>query len=82
VSRNEWLQVLLGTDGSDSGTTTTVRDGKGLVQVQMTDISSDYSRGGESELSVKVSSIEVDLSTIGVNDVTNFFDASFEDTMS
>lgn len=70
------------TNGSNTRTTTTVRDGECLMKVKMTNVSSDKSRRGEAKLSVHVSTVHVYLTTIVMNSVTDRFNTFFKHTMS
>jgi len=53
---------------------------KRLVQVQVADITTTSSRISQSNLSIQVGAIQIDLSTIVVNYLTSILDAFFKDT--
>ncbi len=75
------LKMLLGTDGSDTWATASMRDGEGLVKVEMTHVSSDYAGRCESQHSVKVGSVEINLTTIVMDNIADLLDTSFEHSM-
>jgi len=78
MAGQERRKMILSTNGANSGTTTTVGNSKGLMQVEMTNINSDFSRTGETHTCIQVSSIHIHLATMLVNKVTNFFYCRFE----
>ena len=51
-------------------TTTTVRNGKGLMQVEVTDICTDMRRRGQTYLGIHVGAVHINESAILVNDLT------------
>ena len=74
VSRQEFNQVRSHADRAYTGTTTTVRHGKRLVQIQMANISSDRSGICQTTLSIHISTIHIEQSSILVNDICQLFD--------
>lgn len=81
MSGDEWLEVNFSTDRTNTGTTTTVRDSEGLVQVEMTNVSADVTWRGKTELSVKVGTIHVDLTALFVDNFTDLLDSSLKHAM-
>ena len=69
------------TDGTYTGTTAAVRNGKCFMQIKVTYISSDRTGIGQSNLSIHISAIQVNKSTVCVNCGTHIFDGCFENTM-
>ena len=61
MSWNEWLEVLFCTNGSDTGTTTSMRNGKGLMEIQVSNVGPDQAWRCESHLGVQVGTVEVNL---------------------
>lgn len=73
-------QVRLDTDGAHTGSTTSVGDTEGLVQVQVADISTNVAGRGQTDLGVHVGSVHVDLASVGVNDLAGIRDSVLKDT--
>ena len=69
------------TDGSDPRASSTVRDAKGLVKIQVTNVCTDPARRGEPDLSVHVGTIHVNLSAVRMSQRTNFCNGLFEHAM-
>ena len=63
---------------SHAGSSPAMRDGKRLVQVEMTDIGADLSRAREPNLRVHVGAVHVHLPAVLVHDVADFLDAILE----
>ena len=82
VSGKEGDEVLTNADGSHAGSTAAVRDGEGLVKVQMGDVGPVFSRATESNLRVHVGSIEVDLTPGLVDEGADVGDGFLEDSVS
>lgn len=82
MSRDKWSQMVFVTNGSDTRTTTTVRDGECLMKVKMANISSDKPRRGETKLSIHVCTVHVYLTTIVMNSVADRFNTLFKHSMS
>jgi len=57
--------------------TTTVRNGEGLMQIQVTNIGTDGSQRGQDQVSIHVGTIYIDLSTMKMNDGSDIIDACF-----
>ena len=78
MAGQERRKMILSTNGANSGTTTTVGNGKGLVQVEMTNISSDFAGTGETHLCIQVGSVHIHLATMFVNKFADFFYCRFK----
>jgi len=81
VSREEGLEVLLSSNGAHSRATASVRNGKGLVQVQVAHISPNEAGRGEAHLGVEVGAVHVDLAPVGVDDFAHLDDVVLEDSV-
>ena len=57
--------------------TATMRNSKGFVQVEVTDVGTDVSRVGKANLGVHVGAIHVDLTAVGMNNTGDLDDAFF-----
>ena len=79
MSRQEGHQMLGYAYGAYTGSASAVGRGKGLVEVQVTDIGADGTRVGESHLCVHVGTVHVDLCSAGVYDAADFLDFGLED---
>ena len=73
--------MLSDTDRADARTATTVRDSKGLVQVQVADVSSHIAWVGPADLSIEIGAVHVDLSADLVDAVNDLTDVALEDTV-
>ena len=62
-------QVLCDTNRSNSWATSAVRNGKGLVEIQVSHIDAKLCRSAKTDQSIQVGAIHVDLSAKGVNDL-------------
>lgn len=67
--------MLLHSDGSHSGATSSMRNAERLVQVQMAHVCSDVTRTGKPHLSVHVGTVHVHLSTVLMDDVADLINA-------
>mmetsp|Transcript_20222 Transcript_20222/g.43799 ORF Transcript_20222/g.43799 Transcript_20222/m.43799 type:complete len:389 (-) Transcript_20222:246-1412(-) len=65
-------------DGADAGTTATVGDAEGLVEVEMAHVCADVTRRGEANLSVHVGAVHVDLAAVVVDDLTHLLDGELK----
>ena len=65
-------------DRTHPWTTTAMRDAKGFVQVQMTNVRADVGRPAKADLGVQVRPVHIDLSAEFVDDVANLLDALLE----
>ena len=74
--------MLRNTNRTHAGTTSTVRDGKCFMQIQVAYIGTDHTRTGESHLSIHVGTVHVDLTTVIMNDLGDFFDTFLVYSMS
>ena len=68
-------QMLSNTNRTNTRASTTVRDSKGFVQIQVTDVRSNQSRTREPHLGIHVSPVHVNLSTVCMNHFSNVQDA-------
>ena len=82
MSRKERNQMFGYTNGTYTGTATTVRAGKSLMQIQMAYISTDGTRIGQTYLCIHICTIHVNLCSAFMNNFTNFCNFRFKDTMS
>ena len=64
-------QMRLDTDGSHAGPTAAVRNAESLVQIEMADIRAVVAGARQSDLRVEIGTIQINLSAVGVNEVTN-----------
>ena len=62
-------------------TSAAMRRSKRLMQIQMTNIGTDKARIGQSYLSIHISTIHIYLCATCMNDVTDFYDLCFKDTV-
>jgi hypothetical protein len=79
VSRKEGGKVLSDTDRAHTGSSTTVRDSKGLVKIEMTDVTTTGSGIGKSNLGVKVSAIKIDLTAILMDNLARVLNTALKD---
>ncbi len=82
VTRQERNEVFGHTDRTYARTTTTVRAGKCLVEVQVANVCTDSTRIGQTYLSIHVGTVHVHLCTASMDNFTNLLDFRFEDTVS
>src|SRR5690554_7446386 len=73
MSRKKGCQMLRYADGANTRTATSVRDGKCLVQVEMTYIRSYSTRVSEPYLCIHVSSVHIDLTACLMNQPSHLF---------
>ena len=76
-----WQQVSRQTNGSHSGSATTVRNAESLVQVQVTDVGAQITWFGQANHGVHVGTIEVHLPAGRVHLVTDFSDGCFKNAV-
>mmetsp|Transcript_41994 Transcript_41994/g.100962 ORF Transcript_41994/g.100962 Transcript_41994/m.100962 type:complete len:238 (-) Transcript_41994:2062-2775(-) len=81
VRRQERLEMLNNTNGPQARATPTMRNCKRLVKVQMAHICTNDGRGCESNLSIHVCPVHVDLSSIVMNDLTDLLNALLVDAV-
>ncbi|MNH90807.1 hypothetical protein D3C73_433520 [compost metagenome] len=74
VTGHEGRQVFLHADGTHARATTAMRNGEGLVQVEVRDVSTDKTRRRQPDLRVHVGAVQIDLTAILVNDVAHLLD--------
>ena len=74
-------QMLDDADRTHAGSAPAVRDAKGLVQVQMTDIGAVVTRPAQADLGVHVGAVEVDLAAVVVNDLADLANTGLEDSV-
>jgi hypothetical protein len=68
VPRQERREVPAHADGAHAGTAAAVRDGEGLVQVQVADVRADVAGAAQADLGVHVGAVHVDLTAVAVDD--------------
>ena len=81
VRREEWGEVRGDADRTHARTPTSVRDAEGLVEVEVADVRADVSWTAETDLSVHVRTVHVDLSAVSVDELADAFHLDFEDTV-
>jgi hypothetical protein len=81
VTRQEVCKVRLDSNGSNSGSSSSVGDTEGLVQVKMADIGTDFSGGAKSNLGVHVGSVHVNLSSELVDNLTSLLHLGLENSV-
>ena len=74
VTGHERCQMFLHADGAHARAATAVRNGEGLVQVEVRDVCPDKARCRQSNLRVHVGAVQIDLTTVLVNDVAHLLD--------
>ncbi|KAH3669817.1 hypothetical protein OGATHE_002629 [Ogataea polymorpha] len=77
----EVLQVLCNTNRSNTWTTPTMRYSESLMQIQMTDVGSQVSRGCQSHLSIHVRAIKINLASMSMNEPDSIPDCRLEHTI-
>src|ERR1700749_2575763 len=82
MTRQIGLQFFGYTDRPHAGTATAMRNGKSLVQIQVTDVGADQSRAGESNLSVHIGSVHIDQTAIIMDSLADILNAFFENSVS
>ena len=75
VAGQERREVRFCPHGTDSGSATAVRDSERLVQVEVRHVATDVPVAGETEQSVEVSAIDVDLTAGVVNGAGDLSDS-------
>ena len=78
VAGQEGHQVRRDPDGSHAWTATSVGDGEGLVEVEVTDVGPNHARAGESDLGVHVGPVHVHLPAVGVNHLRHLEDRALK----
>ena len=81
MSWQEGGQMILHTNGPHAGSTATMRYGKGFVQVQVTNVSTNQSGCSEANLGIHVGAVHVYLTTMSVDDGGNVFHSLLIDTI-
>ena len=81
VRRQIGLQMLGYANWTYARTATAVRNGKGLVEVEVAHVGSDEARAGQTDLGVHVGTVHVDLSTVVVNNFHEGADAVLIDAV-
>ena len=74
--------MRLDADRSHPGATSAVRNGEGLVQIEVGDVGSEGARPGDADHGVEIRPVEIHLATVAVHDIAHLGDAFFEDPMS
>lgn len=78
MAGQERSKMFLCTNGSNSGSTPTMGNRKGLVQVEMSNISSDFAGTGKTHLCIHVCTVKINLPAMLVNKVADFLYCIFE----
>ena len=73
--------MRLDADGPHAGAATAMRDGKGLVQVQVADIAADLSGLHQPDQRVHVRPVDIDLPAVAVGDLADLADRILENAM-
>ena len=81
MSWQESGKVLRYTNRTHAGSTATVRNAEGLVQVQVTHVGTDLARAAKAHLGIHVRTVHVNLPTGTMHRFANFLDGSFENPM-
>ena len=74
--------MLLDSNRTHSRTSTSMRDAECLVQIQMTHISSNFTRASVTDLSIHIGSVHVDLASFSMHHFTHLHDILFKHTVS
>ena len=78
---SESFQMFPDADRTDTRATTAMRNAKGLVQVQMRNISAKFARCCAAHQGIQIGAIQVDLATMFMDHIAYFPDIFFENTM-
>src|SRR5215831_11029138 len=68
-------------DGANPRAAAPMRDAECFVQIQMAHVSTNVTGTAEANLSVHVGTVHVDLTAMGVNDVADFANGCFKNSM-
>ena len=74
-------ELLSNSDRTNARAAAPVRYTKGLVQVQMANISANEARAGQPDLCIHIGPIHVDLASMSVNDFTNLHNGGLINSM-
>ena len=72
-------EMLFDPDRTHARPASAVRDGEGLVQVQMGNVGPELSGTGHTHHCVEVGAVEIDLTAVLVDDPADLFDRLLED---
>ena len=72
----ERREVLRHADRPHAGPAAAVRDGEGLVQVEVADVGADVAGRGQADLGVHVGAVHVHLAAVPVDDGADVLDAA------
>src|SRR5262249_56914875 len=81
MTRQKRHKMFFHADRTHAGAAPAMRDAKGLVKVEMADVSAISSRLRQPDLRVEIGAVEIDLSAMGMNDSANFANFGFEHAM-
>src|SRR5262249_29452527 len=81
MTRQKRHKMFFYADRTKAGAAPAMRDAKGLVKVEMADVSAISSRLRQPDLRVEIGAVEIDLSAMGMNDSANFANFGFEHAM-
>ena len=74
--------MLAYTDGADTWATATMRNTEGFVQVEVGYIATKLTWLTDTDHRIEVGTIDINLTTMIVNDLTDFFNTLFKHAMS
>ena len=81
MSRQEWNQMFRYADRTYARTTTTVRRGKSLVQVQVANVGTNRTGVCQAYLCIHICTVHIYLCTTIVDDAADFDNFSFKNTV-
>ena len=81
IAGQEGRQMRLDPDRTHAGTAAAMRDGEGLVQVEVADVAADLARLHQPDKRVHVGPVDIDLAAMLVGDVANLAHGVLEDAV-
>ena len=81
VVGHERSQMRLQTDRAHARSAAAVRNGEGLVQIHVADVSADVARRGEADLRVEIGAVHINLTAMRMNDRADVLDRFLEDAV-
>src|SRR6185437_9999943 len=82
VSRQIGFQLFIDTDGPHSRAATAMRDGEGLMKIEMADVRPDETRAGQTYLGIHIGAVHIDKASVIVDDTADLTDTFFEYAVS
>ena len=82
MTREKGSQVTADGDRSHTRTTAPMRNAKGLVQIEMTDVRADVAGTTQTDLCIHVGPVHIHLSAMSVNNGADLADALLENAVS